>query len=236
MLLQEVWENLYQEEYTVFAIAPICLIIMLYSYTCIYCRIHRRRVPGIQQQSGTRRESRRNTKALVTTLFALGSFIIAWLPLCLFQVTFIVKAYTDRDYVIAHQRTIQIVDRYLYNLLVLNSVVDPIIYTVRIREVKVGFQRIFCANSCSPNNSIERNASIRSRSSRPMTSYIMTTNILMKDTDLWAHTTAVTCIQIYHHLLSLTRTVGLKACDYNDETYRKLVAYQKTVAITHPVA
>ena len=144
-----VWLSTYHEEYTVFTIAPLCFLIMMYCYTRIYSTIHKRRIPGAEATS-QRNDLRRSRKALVTTLFALGSFLLTWLPLCFFQITLIVKAYSHPQFLQDNQNTFKAVDRYLYNLLVLNSIIDPIIYTARTQEVRLGLQRLCgCFGKCS---------------------------------------------------------------------------------------
>ncbi len=39
-------------------------------------------------------------------------------------------------------------DQHLYNLLLLNAFLDPIVYAIRIREVRVGYIRLFCRWKC----------------------------------------------------------------------------------------
>ena len=39
-------------------------------------------------------------------------------------------------------------DQHLYNLLLLNALLDPIVYAIRIREVRVGYIRLFCRWKC----------------------------------------------------------------------------------------
>jgi len=143
-----VWYTSYQEEYTTFAIAPICLGTMIYMYSCICIKVRRRQTPG-RDEAVPHREPRRNIKAVITTLLTLGSFIIAWLPLCLFQITHIIKAYTDPEDLKQNQYILTMVDRYLFNFLAFNAIIDPVIYTVRMREVQAGFKRMCCA--CFPN-------------------------------------------------------------------------------------
>ena len=181
-----VWYGtMYQEEYVIFAIAPISLGIMVYSYSCIYWKIHKRRAPGVQDSH--RRENQRNTKALVTTLLALGSFIISWLPQCLFQVSMVIKAYTNPDSLRGNEQMLQTVDRYLYNLLVFNAIFDPIIYTVRLKEVKLGFQRMFCGKACGfksnvTNSYIDQISNRRIREGHTI-SYANITSKIHKDAD-----------------------------------------------------
>ena len=39
-------------------------------------------------------------------------------------------------------------DQHLYNLLLLNTLLDPIVYAVRIRKVRAGYIRLFCHWKC----------------------------------------------------------------------------------------
>ena len=61
------------------------------------------------------------------------------------------------------QNNIQIladVDKYLYDLLIINSIADSIIYTVRIHEVKVGLYRLFkCGGTRYQDRSFHRSFS-----------------------------------------------------------------------------
>ena len=72
----------YQEEYTVFVIAFICTIVMGYIYIRIYVRVHWRANNALREHQ----EFRRTKRALVTTMLILTTFLICWLPSCLFQV------------------------------------------------------------------------------------------------------------------------------------------------------
>ena len=57
------------------------------------------------------------------------------------------------------------VDSYLYNLLLVNALCDPIIYAVRMREVRQSYVNLF-KNSCvlRQHNSLSRRPSQRERS------------------------------------------------------------------------
>ena len=148
-----VLQTLYQDEFTVFANAPICLGIMIFIYTRIYMKVLRRRQPGLEESiSGGRRENRRTGKALITTLLNIGTFVLAWLPLCLFEVSMLVIAKTDPQYLRnpSNQTTMLLANQHLYNLLIFNAIADPIIYTVRMKEVRIGFMRMCACCFCLP--------------------------------------------------------------------------------------
>lgn len=156
--------TLYKEQYTIFAIAAIATVVMVYAYGRIYFTVRRHRIPGeqssfdeafsrknnnnnsmrshrsLQYSSSLRRQSNR---ALITTLLILMTFMICWLPQCLFQVSLIIQFKIDKSKLESIGGTLGLLDGYLTNLLLLNSIADPIIYTVRLDEVKLGYKRLF---------------------------------------------------------------------------------------------
>ena len=158
---ERIWLSPYNEEYTTFAIALVCLVIMSYIYTRIYWRVKKRqrRIPGEQQ------EMRRNQRALVTTLLILGTFAMCWLPTCLFEISLAIQVSIDQDAVSGTLLSVlQQAVGYLYDLLLLNAICDPIIYTLRMREVQHGYRRLCrrlcCAGFCGGHQPEETQASL----------------------------------------------------------------------------
>ncbi len=134
----------YQDEYPMFAIAILCLFVMTFTYVCMFLAIRGRH----QNVGPVRQEVQRNKKALLTTLLILGTFILCWLPMCLFQIILIIKVKLDVNSVQHLLKVFLQADRYLYDLLLLNAIFDPIIYAVRMREVQYGYRRL--AMICCP--------------------------------------------------------------------------------------
>ncbi len=135
-----VYENPYQEEYLMFAIVIICLLVMSCTYVRMFIAIKQRH----QNMGPIRQELQRNKKTLFTTLLILGTFILCWLPLCLYQLIliFLVKFNSP----LMHSLDLVLlgkVDKYLYDLLLLNAILDPIIYAIRMREVQFGYRKLF---------------------------------------------------------------------------------------------
>ncbi len=135
----------YQDEYTVFAIALLCFICMVFIYIRIYMKIHRRRNSSFRFHGDhrlNRAENMKQTKkALVTTLIILGTFIFCWLPMCLFQVIMIIQVqygYITEKWI----PILQEADKYLYDLLLLNCILDPLIYAIRMPEVRCGYRKM----------------------------------------------------------------------------------------------
>ena len=141
----------YQDEFTVFSIALICVFIMVFIYMRIYLRINRQHMTRLNhlQEDKTRRSPRglttltRNKKALVTTLMILGSFMLCWLPLCLFQIILVIQVSVDRSVVEPVIAALVDADQYLYDLLLLNAICDPIVYAIRMPEVQFGYRRLY---------------------------------------------------------------------------------------------
>ena len=77
----------YQEEYPLFAIALVCLLVMCVTYIRMFCTIRAR--PNMR--GPMKQDISRNKKALFTTLLILGTFILCWLPMCLYQVILIIQ-------------------------------------------------------------------------------------------------------------------------------------------------
>ena len=128
--------NQFTGEYIVFGIALISFILMSSLYTRIYIEILRYQVFHNQHRANVRR----NRRGLITTFFIVLTFLICWLPYSLFEVIVIIDtAIHPFKYLTYHQTTARI-DFYLFDVLLLNSICDPIIYAMRMREVQYGYR------------------------------------------------------------------------------------------------
>ena len=141
--------SLYQDEYVVFAITFIASGVMTYIYTRIYIKIKRHRIPGERhvskeslKRSSLRKDINKSKRALITTLLILGSFMICWLPNCLYQIALVIQVQVDKKKLLQWQKTLKTIDEYFVDLLVVNSITDPIIYAVRMYDVQLGYKRL----------------------------------------------------------------------------------------------
>ena len=135
-----IWLTKYQEEFLTFAIAGICLIAMPFIYLRIFVEVRNK-----SSQAIMRKGSNTNKKAVITTFLILASFIVCWLPLCLFNIIMIIVSHSaissgTLDALIPHLSTI---DEYLYDLILLNTLCDPLIYGIRVKEVRRGYRLLF---------------------------------------------------------------------------------------------
>ncbi|XP_067650312.1 melanocortin receptor 5-like [Haliotis asinina] len=129
----------FQGEYLIISVAFFCLLIILYTYLRIYLevrRVHR-------QGPSARMDYIRNRKALFTTLVIIGTFAVCWLPTCLMQIILTIQAKQSPQSIIKHFGVLLRLQRYLNCLILVNTLCDPIVYAVRLRDVKLGYRRIF---------------------------------------------------------------------------------------------
>ena len=163
----------YDPEYVVFIIVAILLMIMSFIYirVCIQIYSMRRMLRG--RQSGRSSRSgpafRRNKKGLITTLCIVGTFMVCWLPFCLFVSVTIIKMVVYPKSSEAYFGVSFNVNKYLYALLILNSICDPAIYALRMREVRAGYHRLI--RKCYPGYKAEPLTSDRFSGSYYMASH-----------------------------------------------------------------
>ena len=134
----------FQSEYFLFALALLCLVIMTFIYIRILVLVKR-------HQNSNLYPLRKNKKTLLTTLLIVGSFMACWLPMCLFQITMAVRKRVNPEAVHQDLETLYIVNEYLLDLLLVNTVSDPIIYSARLKEVRVRLKILLCWSSCCRN-------------------------------------------------------------------------------------
>ena len=131
----------YNEEYTVFVLALLCLVIMLFIYIRIYVEVRKH---SSRQSMHTSQDFIKNKKAIVTTLLILGTFILCWLPLCIFTIVLVILVSVNPAAIMHNTHVLYKVDLYLFNLMLLNAIADPIIYAARVKEVQFGYRRLCC--------------------------------------------------------------------------------------------
>ena len=133
----QVW-GVHSLEICAYGLALLILIIVCL-YGLIYREIvrYRRRTPTLSR-TRTRDETENSYKAFVTTILLVGTLVIFWLPF---------MAYT---FITAHidETTVSDVAIYIKMYLVdflpmLNFLTDPIIYGIRMREIRDSYHRMF---------------------------------------------------------------------------------------------
>lgn len=126
----------YHAEFLIFGVTIICLFGIVFIYTRIYFEVKKiqaktRHVPNYTLH---------NNKAIITTLVIIGTFIICWLPNCIFQITMIAQIHLNNKVVYKLFDTFLLISKYLHILQLTNCIIDPIIYAVRLKIVKTGYR------------------------------------------------------------------------------------------------
>ena len=121
-----------------YGLASLILIIVCL-YGLIYREIvrYRRRTPTLSR-TRTRDETENSYKAFVTTILLVGTLVIFWLPFMVYT------------FITAHIDVTQVSDMAFYIkmycvdfLPMLNFLTDPIIYGIRMREIRDSYHRMF---------------------------------------------------------------------------------------------
>ena len=132
----------FHSEYLVVFTAGVCSVAMLFIYIRIFCVVRR-----VSTECTTlHKDGLHNTKALRTSALIVGTFVVCWFPNLVFQVSVLIQlnALNSRNVI---YETLFRANTYLYILVVVNSVCDPIIYAARLRIVQKGYFRLlyrFC--------------------------------------------------------------------------------------------
>lgn len=140
------YKSKYQDEYTVFSMAILATIVLLLIYSRIYIKIKLHQRPGetnpAKTKTSVRNDMKRNVRASVTTLLILGTFMICWLPTCIYQIALVIQIKLDKTKLYAWSSTLILIDKYFLDLLLVNSIADPVIYAIRMYDVQMGYRRL----------------------------------------------------------------------------------------------
>lgn len=119
-----------------FCVVVMCLAIMTTMYGGIMSILYTYQRQGYT--TAPQRKARRHIRGLITSLIILGIFAILWLPSCILDVYTILqmKITNDMSVVKMHQQLML----YLYALVVMNAVCDPLVYALRMREIQAGLK------------------------------------------------------------------------------------------------
>ena len=142
----------FQAEYIMFVMTIICFLLMSFCYTQIF-RVLRK---CHKFQAEIRTSVKKNRRGLITTLVILIIFLICWLPYCLFEVAMVILLQVHADdffMTLKYFKLMNDIDYYLFDLLLMNSILDPFIYAVRMAEIQKGYKQLV---SCCRRNRMSR--------------------------------------------------------------------------------
>ena len=106
-------------------------VVIKYRRSAPHVRRHRTSVAG-------NHETETNYKAFVTTLLLTGNLVLLWLPYMAFH---FISAHVDID--IIPDFALNLKFYFVDFLPILNFLIDPIIYGIRMREIRLGYHRLF---------------------------------------------------------------------------------------------
>ena len=113
-----------------------CFISIVVVNIHMYRAVHRQqRLHNFQNH-----QARRNNKVLVITILNVGSFFICWFPVVISEILFQVNGpagydifYNNKDFKLSAECVV-----------LLNNICDPLIYAIRLPEVRKMWQKLFC--------------------------------------------------------------------------------------------
>lgn len=134
--------NDFHGDYLVIAFTFVCLLSIVFMYLRIYCEVRKMN----KRLTLLTFNKEHNSKTLITTLLIIGTFTVCWMPLFTLQTVLLIKIHVDPQALLTDISLIKaliLANKYLYSLLLLNSICDPIIYAVRIKEVQLGYKKFW---------------------------------------------------------------------------------------------
>lgn len=136
----------YNVELFIISFIFIVLFGIVLIYGRIYIQVKKVLVMPRRQRSRSYTDSG-STKALMTTVLFVATFILFWAPKGIYSVVMYIILKEDLQYAFDNQLTIVMADDILFVVLLLNAVADPIIYAIRLPKVKHGFVAMFHSSS-----------------------------------------------------------------------------------------
>ena len=126
--------NLQYEFYCLWAPITTAIVIMMYVYIRVLIEI-RKSAASMRNMIGHSQscDHKKNHRALITTLLILGTFIFGWVPygICALPIR------------ITDVRVSLVVNNLLLILPVVNTVCDPLIYSIRLTKVRQSIRKVF---------------------------------------------------------------------------------------------
>ncbi|XP_062827396.1 sphingosine 1-phosphate receptor 2 [Anolis carolinensis] len=120
---------LYSKQYILFVV--LIFTIILFSIVILYVRIYR-----IVRSSHAEMAGSQTVSLLRTVTFVLGAFIICWLPA--FIILLVDASCARKSCPILYKA------KYFFAFATLNSAINPLIYTLRSKDMRKEFLRVLC--------------------------------------------------------------------------------------------
>jgi hypothetical protein len=138
---QRVTCSKYDPEYALFVIIFIVVLILSVLYIRIYIVIRKQQFGN--EAGRAPQYIRRNRKGLITTVLILATTLICFLPYVILELVLTIQIRINHLAIFRHIPNMLKADSYLFDLMLFNSLLDPIIYAARMRDVQEGYRRLF---------------------------------------------------------------------------------------------
>ncbi|XP_054720435.1 melanocortin receptor 5-like [Uloborus diversus] len=116
---------------------PLLLMSVMYGHMFVVVRQHQK---GLLQCPSSR-QLHKNVKAIITTLLILGTYVLGWMPAVLFFILTCLDCLVPFTQISLWVRVP--VGIFINSMIVAKSFVDPIIYVVRMPEIKMALKSIW---------------------------------------------------------------------------------------------
>lgn len=133
---ETVYRDGFDAQIFIFGLVLLELLVLIYLYLQIFLEVKKLLVRG----QAMHQDDMHNKKAIVTTLLIIGTFMICLAPNSVFQITIQILLRTDRQSVMDSIPIILLIHQILWILMLANSLCDPIIYALRLRDVQRGYR------------------------------------------------------------------------------------------------
>ena len=131
----------YHAEVLVCIVTSIFILSVTYIYICLYRRLRALKKQPKLMPGGN--YSLHNRAAVVTTIFIIIAFTVCLIPYIIFQMILIGLVQFNKDVVFDLFNNLVVASKYLHVLLITNCLAHPIVYAVRSKIMKGGYQSLF---------------------------------------------------------------------------------------------
>ena len=130
--------TMFEPNFVLFAVVILCFVEMSFFYSRVFRTVYK--YPRLQSRHT--QNTQRNNKGLVTTIIIVVSYTICWLPYCLMELIMTIMSLTNTTLILTYYKVMQEAQYYLYNLIALNSIFDPLIYAIRMPDMQNSYRRL----------------------------------------------------------------------------------------------
>ena len=121
-----------QQDIIMIPLITLCFVAMVAVYIYIYSQVRKQqRFNQVQNQ-----QAKANHRALVATILNVGSFFLCWFPIVVVEILY--------QYCKPLDERVMMLKDVIQVTVMINSVCDPIIYAIRLKEVRKQWRKIFC--------------------------------------------------------------------------------------------